>query len=83
MTPFLTEVELAELTKPLVRPSARRRYLDRLGVPYTIRPDGQPVVGREVIARRLGGGAAAANEPAATPNEAALLELFARERKRA
>lgn len=80
-TPFLTESELAELTMPLTRPTARRRYLDRLGVPYTVRPDGQPIVGREVIARRLGAGAV--DPQSAAPNVQALLDRIGKGRRAA
>lgn len=81
MTPFLTDMELRELTHPLRQAKARRRYLDRLGVVYTLRPDGQPIVGREVIASRLGAVSGTAKHEAGKPNEAALLAMFGNKRR--
>lgn len=65
MTPFLLDSELEAMTMPLRQPGARRRYLDRLGVPYLVRPNGQPLVSRLALQQLLGGGATtSANDPA-------------------
>lgn len=61
MTPFLLDHEIAQMVYPLTQPAAQKRYLDKIGVPYTARPDGRPLVSREFVAQRLarmqGGGA--------------------------
>lgn len=54
MTPFLRDDELAEMTRPLVQAGARRRYLRRMGVPFIVRPDGQPLVSRSAVGNLLG-----------------------------
>lgn len=55
MTPFLLDSELAMLTHPLRQASARRRHLAKLGVPFTVRPDGQPIVLRDALQPRAAG----------------------------
>ena len=55
MTPFLLDDELAMLTHPLRQASARRRHLAKLGVPFTVRPDGQPIVMRDALQPRAAG----------------------------
>jgi hypothetical protein len=55
MTPFLLDDELAALCFPLQQRAAIKRHLDRLGVPYALRPDGYPVVGRTAVSDRLAG----------------------------
>lgn len=71
MTPFLTDQELSAMTTPLIQPGARRRYLDKLGVPYLIRPDGQPLVSRGVLTTLLSGIALTGPNPDPAPNFAA------------
>jgi hypothetical protein len=41
---FLTDAELADLCRPLKQPAAQIRYLQRLGVRVSRRPDGTPLV---------------------------------------
>lgn len=53
MTPFLHDDELASFCHPLRQSAAIRRYLDRMEVPYVIRPDGRPVVGRNTLSARF------------------------------
>ena len=53
--PFLLEHELAMLTHPLKQAAARRRYLDKQGIPHTVRPDGQPIVLRDALQPRAVG----------------------------
>lgn len=55
MTPFLLDHELAMLTHPLRQASARRRHLAKLGVPFSVRPDGQPIVMRDAMQPRATG----------------------------
>jgi hypothetical protein len=52
--PFLTDDEIARMTKPLKQGAARCRYFRSLGIKVDPRPDGQPLVGRaEFEAARL------------------------------
>lgn len=52
--PYLTDDEIAEITKPLMQGAARCRYFRRLGIKVDPRPNGQPLVGRaEFEAARL------------------------------
>lgn len=71
MTPFLDDKELDLMTSPLRQPGARRRYLDRLGVPYLVRPNGQPLVSREGLSTMLNGIALTSAAAAPGPNFAA------------
>jgi hypothetical protein len=41
---YLTDVELADLCRPLKQPAAQIRYLQRLGVRVRRRPDGTLLV---------------------------------------
>jgi hypothetical protein len=41
---FLTDDEVANLTRPLRQPAAQRRFLERQGIPFVTRPDGTPAV---------------------------------------
>lgn len=45
-----------------VRPAAQRRALDRVRIPYRVRPDGKPIVARATI-ERGGGDVATVVEP--------------------
>lgn len=74
MKPYLTDDEIAEITKPLTQGAARIKYFRRLGVKVEPRPDGQPLVWRaDFEAGRLP--AHAANDaPQATQNWAQLRE---------
>ena len=80
MTPidFLSDEEVAVLTRPRIQAAAQRRYLDHIGIPYICRPDGRPVVSREALTERLAMGGARApasvvKATSATPNRAATL----------
>lgn len=44
--PYLTDDEIADITKPLTQGAARCRYFRRIGVKVDPRPDGQPLIGR-------------------------------------
>ena len=46
MTPYLTDAEIEEITKPLTQGAARIRYFKSLGCKVKERPNGQPLVGR-------------------------------------
>lgn len=46
MTPYLTDVEIADITAPLVQGAARIKYLRRLGIKAEPKPNGQPLVWR-------------------------------------
>ncbi len=48
MITFLTFEDIALLTGK-VRPAAQRRALDKMEVPYNVRPDGRPVVARDAV----------------------------------
>lgn len=54
---FLSQAEVDRLCFPLTRADAQRRFIARLlGLPdVPHRPDGRPIVGREILERRLGG----------------------------
>ena len=73
MTPFLDDQELRAMTHPISQPAARRRFLDKIGVPYIVRPDGQPLVSRGGLATMLSGIALtpAGADPDPAPNFAA------------
>lgn len=78
MMPFLGEDELAQLTHPTRQAHAQRRFLDRIGVPYIVRPDGRPLVSRDLLRERLSqaqGHTPQAN--ATTPDRQALLASMA------
>ena len=46
MTPYLTDAEGEEITKPLTQGAARIRYFKSIGCKVKERPNGQPLVGR-------------------------------------
>jgi len=46
MTPYLTDAEVEEITKPLTQGAARIRYFKSIGCKVKERPNGQPLVGR-------------------------------------
>lgn len=54
--PYLLDEELAVVTYPTIQAKAQMRFLDRIGVPYLVRPSGRPLVSREIIAERLAAG---------------------------
>lgn len=45
------------------RSDAQRRALDRMGIPYTLRPDGRPVVLQSVVEAKLGAAKREQREP--------------------
>ncbi len=52
---YLTDEEVAEITKPLKQKAARVRYLrDQLGLLVKTRPDGSPLVSRSNFEQVLG-----------------------------
>lgn len=83
MTPFLLDDELAALCYPLRQSAAIKRHLNRLGLPYALRPDGYPVVGRTAVSDRLAGYKRA--EPLLSrrdePDTAALKQRFLNRRR--
>lgn len=68
MSPFLTDDEIAAITRPLKQGAARIKFIrDTLGLPVRPRPDGQPLVRRaDVGGVKVG---AAANEPRAAARD--------------
>lgn len=65
-TPYLTDAEVAAITKPLQQGAARCRYFRKLGIKVDPRPDGQPLVGRaEFEAARMAKERAQAAPPGA------------------
>jgi hypothetical protein len=46
MTPYLTDAEVEEITKPLTQGAARIRYFKSIDCKVKLRPNGQPLVGR-------------------------------------
>lgn len=78
MMPFLSEDELGMLTHPTRQACAQRRFLDRIGVPYIVRPDGRPLVSRDVLRERMSRAPGQTPEAnATTPNRQALLASIA------
>lgn len=51
---ILSAKELQELTRR-ERPGAQSRVLRHLGIAFHVHPDGALIVGREVVATKLGG----------------------------
>lgn len=43
----LTDAEIAEATDPLTQGAARVKFFKRLGCKVKVKPNGQPLVGRE------------------------------------
>ena len=77
MTPFLHDDELYEMCAPLRQPAAICRYLARLGVPYRVRPNGRPLVSREIVAQCLGANATKSSS-GLVPDAAALVARLKR-----
>jgi hypothetical protein len=78
MMPFLGEDELAQLTHPTRQAHAQRRFLDRIGVPYIVRPDGRPMVSRDVLRERFSQQPKQPSQAGGTaPNRQALLASMA------
>lgn len=81
MTPWLTDTEIDDLCAGLAQDAARVRYLRRMGLIVTTKPNGRPLVIRAHAERVLSGLAElqqAANETktAARPNRDALILRF-------
>lgn len=74
MTPFLSDVEVAEMCSPLLQAGAQKRYLRRLGMRFEIKPNGRPLVSRSGLQGRLDG-FATPGAPAG-PNAEAFKALF-------
>ena len=83
-TPWLDDNEVAALCRPLVLASARVRYLRRVGLHVTLKPNGHPVVMRSELERVFGAARLAidgtAHDSAAAPNVARLQD-WAKRRK--
>lgn len=47
MTPYLTDVEVAEITTPLTQGAARIKFFESIGVKAETKPNGQPLVWRK------------------------------------
>lgn len=74
--PYLTDDEIAGITKPLRQGAARIKYLRRLGIKVEPKPNGQPLVWRaDFDAARLA-------QPAANDGRAAQTRDWARFRER-
>jgi len=54
LPPWLTDDEIANLTKPLVQAAARKRYLRGLGLPVREKPNGDPLVLRSELEKFTG-----------------------------
>lgn len=82
MSPYLTDEEIAFLTKPLTQGAARCRYFRKLGIKVDPRPDGQPLVGRaEFEAARLAENRAPAPAPSAAAQVVSINSTALRERQ--
>jgi len=72
--PFLTDAEIAQICEPLRLPGAQCRYLKKLGLMVTTKPNGRALIARSEFERVLG--AARFGEPQSNaqlgPNPAAL-----------
>jgi hypothetical protein len=84
---FLTEAELAVLCGQLVRPHARRRFLQSRGIPFLEGPGGQPVVTRLSVMKAMNlttvGGPAPMERAlvgSTVPDQSAFLEFMAARR---
>lgn len=81
MTPWLSDLEIADLCAGLKQPAAQRRYLKSLGLVVKSKPNGQPIVFRSDIeaihAASAGSRRKAAQPKESQPDEAALLALIA------
>ena len=81
MTPFLNDQEVAEMCAPLRQPAAIKRYLTRIGVPFKVRPDGHPIVSRQVVADVLSLNRGEARDATTEPNLEGLTALFSKKEK--
>lgn len=83
-TPWLDDEEVAALCRPLVFASARVRYLRKVGLHVTLKPNGHPVVMRSELERVFGAARLAVDGPAhdsaGAPNVAGLHD-WAKRRK--
>lgn len=83
-TPWLDDDEVTALCSPLVLASARVRYLRKVGLHVTLKPNGHPVVMRTELERVFGAARLAvdgtAHDSAAAPNVAGLQD-WAKRRK--
>lgn len=59
--PYLTDVEILDIVKPLTQPSAIVRWFNNHGFYVKKRPNGMPLIGRGHFESRMA--ASAANEP--------------------
>lgn len=78
-TPYLSDVELLDVCKPLTQPAAMIRYLKDQGFHVKRRPNGWPLVSRANFDSVMMGHAQAAQndgEQTAGPNVQALLDRF-------
>ena len=75
---ILTNEEIEEICRPLQQPAAQVRYLKRLGLNVSRKPNGRPLVARAEFDRAMAARpTTAANDPApAAPNAAGLAEFF-------
>ncbi len=82
MSVFLLADEVLALTRPLRQPSAQKRFLRRIGVPYIVGAAGQPIISREALGSRLAlGGSVNAVTASQGPNKDALLARLASRKK--
>lgn len=56
VTPWLSDEEIADICWPLTQVAARRRYLERQGLHFTTKPNGDPVIMRSELERVVGAG---------------------------
>ncbi len=84
MNTFLLDDEVLALTRPLRQPSAQKRFLTKIGVPFVVGAAGQPLISREALAARLGvgGSTKAAIVASQEPNRDALLARLGHRRKK-
>jgi hypothetical protein len=84
MNVFLLDDEVLALTRPLRQPSAQKRFLIKIGVPFIVGAAGQPLISREALAARLavGGSTKAAIAASQGPNREALLAHLGNRKKK-
>ena len=84
MNVFLLDDEVLALTRPLRQPSAQKRFLTRIGVPFIVGAAGQPLISRQALGARLaaGGSTEAAIAASQGPNREALLALLGNRKKK-
>lgn len=78
-TPYLSDVELLDVCKPLTQPAAMIRYLKDQGFVVKRRPNGWPLMSRANFDAVMMGHAQAlpaADTPTTGPNVQALLDRF-------